>query len=87
MIARFMSFYKPGVTKMLHSSEVAYKSGVRPRKLGTAPLVLAFAKTLTSHSPYSTKWDYILLELFFSPNGVLRVEVWAAFYSPPRWVA
>ena len=37
---------------------------------------MAFAKTLTSHSPYSTKWDYILLgTLPFSKWCVLN-EGW-----------
>ena len=45
----------------LHSEDIPFlrgglQNGVRPRELGTAPL------TLTSNSPYSTKWDYIFLD-------------------------
>ena len=73
--------------KIIHSSEVAYKSGVRMRELGTAPLAFLSPRHSPHTLPILLNMDYILLELFFSPNGVLRVEVWAAFYSPPRWVA
>ena len=43
------SFLRGGLQKWSKAERTRHRS-----------FTLAFAKTLTSHSPYSTKWDYIL---------------------------
>ena len=45
----------------------------------------AFAKTLTSHSPYSTKWDYILDSSLLQMVCV-GMELWMSFYSSSKAV-
>jgi hypothetical protein len=48
---------------------------------------MALTQALTSLSPYSTvKVEQQDQQLFFSKDGVLRVEVCAAFYRASRMV-
>ena len=74
----------------LHSEDIPFLRGglqkwSKAERTRHRSFTLAFAKTLTSHSPYSTKRDYILLDLFSSPKWCVLNEGWRhTFIMLPR---
>src|SRR6185503_9908767 len=72
----------------LHSEDIPFlqgglQSGVRPRELGTAPL-LWLSPRLTSHSPYSTKWTTSCLDSSLLQIVCVEVMDGASIYSPSK---
>ena len=74
----------------LHSEDIPFlrgglQSGVRPRELGTAPLVWPAPKLSHHTLPILLKMDYILLELFFSPKWCVLNEGWRLPFIVLPW--
>ena len=74
----------------LHSKDALFHRGglqkwSKAERTRNRSFSLAFTKSLTSHSPYSTKMNYIFLGLFFSPKWCVLNEGWRLpFIDLPR---